>query len=155
MNRTLPMRKSQLMTALLTVSALSITALTSTGFAKQLDTQDSAGKLETPTVSFRTDGFGSTNKESEQTLDVFVPSWSLGVIGVDIDGANLEIAGVDAPEFLTVELKDASGGATTDRLQLVVKADANTPKGEYPIEVTLENKKFGESGTVIVMAKVE
>ena len=148
-------RKAQIVTALLTVSALSITALTSTGFARQLETQDAAGKLETPTVSFSTQGFGSTNKESEQTLDVFVPSWSLGVIGVDIDGANLEIAAVDAPEFLTVELKDASGGATTDRLQLVVKADANTPKGEYPIEVTLENKKFGETGTVIVMAKVE
>jgi hypothetical protein len=148
-------RKAQITTALLTVSALSITALTSNGFAKQLDTQDAAGKLETPSVSFSTQGFGSTDKEAEQTLDVFVPSWSLGVIGVDIDGANLEIAAVDAPEFLTVELKDASGGATTDRLKLVVKADANTPKGEYPIEVTLENKKFGESGTVIVMAKVE
>ena len=148
-------RKAQLITALLTVSALSITALTGSGFAKQLDTQDSAGKLETPSVSFSTQGFASTNQATEQTLDVFVPAWSLGVIGFDIDGANLEIAAVDAPEFLSVELKEASGGATTDRLQLVVKADANTPKGEYPIEVTLENKKFGESGTVIVMAKVE
>jgi hypothetical protein len=148
-------RKSQLLTTLLTVSALSITALTGTSFARQLETQDAAGKLETPSVNFSTQGFASTNQEAEQTVDVFVPAWSLGVIGFDIDGANLEIAAVDAPEFLTVELKDASGGATTDRLQLVVKADANTPKGEYPIEVTLENKKFGESGTVIVMAKVE
>jgi hypothetical protein len=147
-------RKTQIVTALLTVSALSLAAL-STGLAKQLDTQDAAGKLETPSVSFSTQGFGSTNQEAEQTLDVFVPTWSLGVIGVDINGANLEIAAVDAPEFLTVELKDASGGATTDRLKLVVKADANTPKGEYPIEVTLENKKFGESGTVTVIAKVE
>jgi hypothetical protein len=148
-------RKAQIATALLTVSALSITALTGTGFARQIETQDVKGQLETPTVNFSTQGFGSTNQEAEQTLDVFVPAWSLGVIGVDINGANLEIASVDAPEFLTVELKDASGGATTDRLQLVVTADANTPKGEYPIEVTLENKKFGESGTVIVIAKVE
>ena len=148
-------RKAQLITALLTVSALSITALTGSGFAKQLETQDPAGKLETPSVSFSTQGFASTNQDAEQTLDVFVPAWSLGVIGVDIDGANLEVAAVDAPEFLSVELKDASGGATSDRLQLVVKADANTPKGEYPIEITFENKKFGESGTVIVMAKVE
>ena len=148
-------RKAQLITTLLTVSALSITALTGSGLAKQLDTQDSAGKLETPSVSFSTQGFASTNQATEQTLDVFVPAWSLGVIGVDIDGANLEVAAVDAPEFLSVELKEASGGATSDRLQLVVKADANTPKGEYPIEVTFENKKFGESGTVIVMAKVE
>jgi hypothetical protein len=148
-------RKAQIATALLTVSALSITALTSTGFARQLETQDAAGKLETPTVNFSAQGFSSTNQEAEQTLDVFVPSWSLGVIGLDIDGGNLEIAGVDAPEFLTVELKDASGGATTDRLKLVVTADANTPRGEYPIEVSLENKKFGETGTVIVMATVE
>ena len=62
-------RKAQIVTALLTVSALSITALTSTGFARQLETQDAAGKLETPTVSFSTQGFGSTNKESEQTLE--------------------------------------------------------------------------------------
>jgi hypothetical protein len=145
-------RKAKMLTALLTATVLTVS---STGFARQLETQDAAGKPETPTVNFSTQGFGSTNREAEQTLDVFVPSWSLGVIGVDINGANLEIAAVDAPEFLTVELKDASGGATTDRLQLVVKADANTPKGEYPIEVTFENKKFGESGTVIVMAKVE
>jgi hypothetical protein len=148
-------RTAQRMTALLTVSALSITALTSTGFARQLETQDAKGKLETPSVNFSTQGFASTNKESEQALDVFVPSWSLGVIGFDIAGGNLELASVDAPDFLRVELKDASGGATSDRLTLVVKADANTPKGEYPIEVTLENTKFGETGTVIVMAKVE
>ena len=146
-------RNSKILTALLTTTALTI--ITSVSFARPLETQDAAGKLETPTVSFSTQGFSSTNQEAEQTLDVFVPSWSLGVIGFDINGGNLEIAAVDAPEFLQVELKDASGGATTDRLKLIVKADANTPKGEYPIEVMLENKKFGESGTVTLIAKVE
>ena len=148
-------RKAQLITALLTATALSVTALTGSGFAKQLDTQDSAGKLEIPRVSFSTQGFASTNQNAEQTLDVFVPAWSLGPIGFDVNGANLEIAAVDAAEFLSIELKDASGGATTDRLQLVVTADANTPKGEYPVEVTLENKQFGDSGTVTVMVTVE
>jgi hypothetical protein len=148
-------RKAKMMTALLTATALGITTLTSSSFARELETQDAAGKLETPSVSFSTDGFSSTNAEAEQTLDVFVPSWSLGVIGFDTGGGNLEIVGVDAPEFLQVELKDASGGATTDRLKLVVKADANTPKGEYPIEVRLENRQFGESGTIIMIAKVE
>jgi hypothetical protein len=141
--------------ALFAISILSFAALTDHSLAKQLDVQDEAGKLKTPSVNFSTDGFSSTNKDTEQTLDVFVPSWSLGVIGFNTGGGNLEIASVNAPQFLTVKLKDASGGATTDRLKLVVKANANTPKGEYPIEVKLENKQFGESGTVIVMAKVE
>jgi hypothetical protein len=148
-------RKSQLITALLTVSALSITALTGSGFAKQLDTQDSAGKLETPSVSFSTQGFASTSNQSEQALDVLVPAWSLGPIGFDAGGSNLKVASVNSPEFLKIKLKEASGGATTDRLKLVVTADANTPKGEYPVEIMLENKKFGDSGTVTVMVTVE
>jgi hypothetical protein len=148
-------RKSQLITALLTVSALSITALTGSGFAKQLDTQDSAGKLETPSVSFSTQGFASTGSQSEQALDVLVPAWSLGPIGFDTGGGNLKVASVNSPAFLKVNLKEASGGATADRLKLVVTADANTPKGEYPVEVVLENKQFGDSGSVTVMVTVE
>jgi hypothetical protein len=155
MNRTTPMRKSQIATALLTVSALSMTALTGTGFAKQLETQDSVGKLETPSISFSTQGFASTSSESEQTLDVLVPAWSLGPIGFDTGGGNLKVASVNSPAFLKVDLKDASGGATADRLKLVVTADANTPKGEYPVEVVLENKQFGDAGTVTVIVTVE
>ena len=155
MNRITLIRKSQIITALLTVSALSMTALTGSSLAKQLDTQDSAGKLERPSVSFSTQGFASTSNESEQTLDVFVPAWSLGPIGFDTDGGNLKVASVNSPEFLKVDLKEASGGATSDRLKLVVTADANTPKGEYPVEIMLENQQFGDSGTVTVMVTVE
>lgn len=138
----------------LSLSALSLLAL-STGLAKQLETQDDKGKLETLSVNFSTQGFASTGNQAEQTLDVFVPAWSLGPIGVDSGGGNLKVVGVNSPAFLKVDLKDASGGATSDRLKLLVTADANTPKGEYSVEVMLENKQFGDSGTVRVLVSVE
>jgi hypothetical protein len=153
-------RKIQIAT-LLAVGAMVCVPLTAGVFAsnlptaRALETRDAKDVLEVPKVSFATQGFASTNKESEQTLEVRVPSWSLGPIGFDVDGGNLEIASTNAPDFLKVELTDASGGANQDRLNLKIISDQNTPKGEYPIEVTLSNKKFGDSGVITVIATVE
>jgi hypothetical protein len=84
-----------------------------------------------------------------------VPGWSLGVVGFDINGANLKISDVKAAKGITVSLKDASGGATKDRLRFEVCAAANTPKGTYPVEIMLENKKFGDQGKIVIMAEVK
>jgi hypothetical protein len=153
-------RKMQIAT-LLAVSAIGFVPLTAGVFAsnlpnaRTLETRDAKDVLEVPKVSFATQGFASTDKESEQALEVRVPSWSLGPIGFDADGGNLEIVSTTAPDFLKVELTDASGGANQDRLNLKIISDQNTPKGEYPIEVTLTNKKYGDSGTITVIATVE
>jgi opacity protein-like surface antigen len=138
------------------VAALAL-GLTTAALAKptELQTLDSAGKISTPTVTFATQGFSSTNKAQDATLDVYVPGWSLGVVGIDIDGANLKITDVKAANGISVSLKDASGGATKDRLKFTVSAAANTPKGTYPVQVMLENKKFGDQGMITLMAEVK
>jgi hypothetical protein len=137
------------------VAALTL-GLTTAAFAKPLELQtlDSAGQNSTPTVTFATQGFSSTSKDQDATLDVYVPGWSLGVVGIDVNGANLKITDVKAAMGITVSLKDASGGATKDRLKFEVCAAANTPKGTYPVEIMLENKKFGEQGMITIMATV-
>jgi opacity protein-like surface antigen len=138
------------------VAALTL-GLTTAAFAKpsELQTLDSAGAASTPTVTFNTQGFSSTNSSQGATLDVYVPGWSLGVIGLDVNGANLKISDIKAPTGISVSLKDASGGATKDRLQFEVKAAANMPKGTYPVQVMLENKKFGEQGMITIVAEVK
>jgi hypothetical protein len=138
------------------VTALAL-GLTTAVFAKPLELQtlDSAGANSTPTVTFATQGFSSTNKDLDATLDVYVPGWSLGVVGIDINGANLKISDVKAAKGITVTLKDASGGATKDRLRFEVCAAANTPKGTYPVQIMLENKKFGDQGMITIMAEVK
>jgi hypothetical protein len=137
------------------VAALAL-GLTTAAFAKPLELQtlDSAGANSTPSVSFTTKGFPSTNQNQDSTLDVYVPVWSLGVVGVDINGANLKISNLKAPAGITVSLKDASGGATKDRLRFAVCAAANTPKGTYLLEITLENSKFGDRGKIVIKAEV-
>ena len=139
------------------VAAALAFGLATAAFAKPVDLQtlDSAGKNSTPTVTFTTQGFSSTNREQDATLDVYVPGWSLGVIGFDVNGSNLKISDVKAAKGITVSLKDASGGATTDRLRFEVCAEANTPKGTYPVEIMLENKKFGDQGKIVIMAEVK
>ena len=138
------------------VAALAL-GLTTAAFAKPLELQtlDSAGKNSTPTVTFATQGFSSTNKDQDATLDVYVPGWSLGVVGIDINGANLKITDVTAVKGISVSLKDASGGATKDRLKFTLTAAANLPKGTYPVRVMLENKKFGNQGMITIMAEVK
>jgi opacity protein-like surface antigen len=138
------------------VAALAL-GLTTAAFAKPLalQTLDSAGAVSTPTVTFSTQGFSSTSNAQDATLDVYVPGWSLGVVGVDINGANLKITDVKAANGISVSLKDASGGATKDRLKFTVTAAANTPKGTYLIQVMLENKKFGDQGMITIMAEVK
>jgi opacity protein-like surface antigen len=138
------------------VTALAL-GLTTAAFAKPIDVQtlDSAGAISTPTVTFATQGFSSTNKDQDATLDVYVPGWSLGVVGIDVNGANLKIADVKAAKGITVTLNDASGGATKDRLRFTVSAAANLPKGTYPVQIMLENKKFGEQGIITIMAEVK
>ena len=138
------------------VAALAL-GLTTAAFAKpaELQTLDSAGAVSTPTVTFATQGFSSTNNSQDATLDVYVPGWSLGVVGIDINGANLKITDVKAASGITVSLDDASGGATKDRLKFTVTAAANTPKGTYPVLVMLENKKFGDQGMITIMAEVK
>ena len=138
------------------VTALAL-GLTTAAFARPLELQtlDSAGKNSTPTVTFATQGFSSTNKDQDATLDVYVPGWSLGVVGFDINGANLKISDVKAAKGITVSLKDASAGATKDRLRFEVKAAANLPKGTYPLQIMLENKKFGDQGKITIMAEVK
>jgi opacity protein-like surface antigen len=138
------------------VAALAL-GLTTAAFAKPLELQtlDSAGATSTPTATFSTEGFSSTNKDLDVMLDVYVPGWSLGVVGFDLNGANLKIADVKAAKGITVTLKDASGGATKDRLRFEVFAAANTPKGRYPVVVMLENKKFGDQGMITILAEVK
>ena len=138
------------------VAALAL-GLTTAAFAKPLELQtlDSAGKNSTPTVTFATQGFSSTNKVQDATLDVYVPGWSLGAVGFDISGGNLKISAVKAAKGITVSLKDASGGATNDRLKFAITAAANLPKGMYPVVVMLENKKFGDQGMITIMAEVK
>jgi opacity protein-like surface antigen len=137
-------------------SSLIAFALTSTSFARPVDmeTYDSSGAVATATVSFDTKGFASTNESQQYDLATFVPSWSLGVIGFDINGANLGISEVEGSDMIKVTLSDASGGASQDKLKFSVTADANTPKGSYPMLVTLTNSKFGDTGTIMIMVEV-
>jgi hypothetical protein len=146
--------KNQKIAAMITAATL---VLATAAFAQSsnLQTFDVKGKVSTPMTTFTTQGFSSTNAAQSATLDVYISSWKLGVIGFDINGANLKIASVKAAKGITVSLKDASGGATQDRLQFTVKADANTPKGLYAVQVMLENKKFGDQGMITIMAEVK
>lgn len=132
-------------------------ALSTAVFASptNLETFDANGDATTATVSFTTNGFSSTNETQQYDLETFVPDWSLGVIGFDINGGNLKIKAVEGSSLIHVSLSDASGGASQDKLKFTVTADANTPKGSYPILVTLENSKFGETGTILIMAEVQ
>jgi hypothetical protein len=138
------------------VSILSI-GLVGAAFAtpSRLQTYDVGGSSSTPSVTFSTQGFSSTDKAQDSKVSVFVPGWSLGVIGFDTNGSNLKIAEIDAVKGITVSLNDASSGATKDRLNFTVTAAANTPKGTYPVQVMLENKKFGNQGTVTILAEVK
>jgi hypothetical protein len=137
-------------------SSLIAIALVSTSFARPVDmeTYDSSGAVATATVTFDAKGFSSTNESQQYDLTTYVQNWSLGVIGVDINGANLGITGVEGSSMIKVTLSDASGGASKDRLKFTVKAAANTPKGSYPLLVTLTNSKFGETGTIKIMVNV-
>jgi hypothetical protein len=139
---------------LITALALS---LTTAAFAKPTDLQtfDGKGATAQPTATFTTQGFSSTNKSQESNLDVYIPGWSLGAIGFDVNGSNLKIVDVKGAPGITVSLKDASGGATNDRLKFVVNAAANTPKGVYVLQVMLENKKFGDQGRILITAEVK
>ena len=132
-------------------------ALATAALAKpsDLETFNIKGEAAKPTVSFSTQGFSSTGSALESELNVYVPGWSLGAIGFDLNGSNLKIADVKAAPGITVSLKDASGGANNDRLRFLVKADANTPKGVYALQVMLENKKFGDQGMVTITAEVK
>jgi hypothetical protein len=131
-------------------------ALASTSFARpvDMDTYDSSGAVTTATVTFDAKGFASTNETQQYDLTTYVPSWSLGAIGLDINGANLAISEVEGSDMIKVTLSDASGGANQDKLTFNVEADANTPKGSYPMLVTLTNSKFGDSGTIMIMVEV-
>jgi hypothetical protein len=138
-------------------SSLIALALATAAVAKpaDLDTFDSSGSASTATVTFDAGGFSSTNESQTYDLETYVPQWSLGVIGVDIDGANLKVAQVEGSSLIHVELNDASSGASLDRLTFSVSADANTPKGSYPMQVTLENTKFGDTHTITIVAEVQ
>ena len=135
-------------------ASLIAVALASTSFARpvSMDTYDSSGAVAT--VTFDAKGFTSTNETQQYDLTTFVPNWSLGVIGFDINGGNLAISEVEGSDMIKVTLSDASGGASQDRLKFSVEADANTPKGSYPMLVTLTNSKFGDSGTIKIMVEV-
>ncbi len=137
-------------------ASLIAVALASTSFARpvSMDTYDSSGAVATATVTFDAKGFTSTNETQQYDLTTFVPNWSLGVIGFDINGGNLAISEVEGSDMIKVTLSDASGGASQDRLKFSVEADANTPKGSYPMLVTLTNSKFGDSGTIKIMVEV-
>jgi hypothetical protein len=138
-------------------SSLIALSLATGAFASpsNLETYNASGEATTATVSFTTNGFSSTNETQQYDLETFIPDWSLGVIGMDINGANLKVKAVEGSSMIHVALTDAAGGASQDKLKFTVTADANTPKGSYPILVTLENSKFGESGTVLIMAEVQ
>jgi hypothetical protein len=138
-------------------SSLIALSVASGAFAKpvNLETYNASGTATTATVSFTVNGFSSTNETQQYDLETFVPSWSLGVIGFDINGANLKIKAVEGSSMIHVSLSDAAGGASQDKLKFTVTADANTPKGSYPMQVTLENSKFGETGTILIMAEVQ
>jgi hypothetical protein len=137
-------------------SSLIALALVSTSVARpvDMDTYDSSGEVATATVTFDTKGFASTNETQQYDLTTYVTNWSLGVIGFGIDGGNLTISEVEGSDMIKVTLNDASGGASRDRLQFSVEADANTPKGAYPMLATLTNSKFGESGTIKILVEV-
>jgi hypothetical protein len=138
-------------------SSLIALSLVTAAFASptNLETYNSSGEATTATASFNASGFSSTNETQQYDLETFVPDWSLGVIGFDINGANLKIKAVEGSSLIHVSLSDASSGASQDKLKFTVTADANTPKGSYPMQVTLENTKFGESGTVLIVAEVK
>lgn len=108
-----------------------------------------------PVALFSTNGFGSTNGTKSEVITEYIKNWALGPIGFDINGGNLKIMKVDAPKGLHVSLKDASGGANSDKLVFVVTADANTPKGSYPVRISLENSKFGDAGVVTITVNVQ
>ena len=57
-------------------SSLIAVALASTSFARPVDMDafDSSGAIETPTVTFDTKGFTSTNESQQYDLTTFVPS---------------------------------------------------------------------------------
>jgi hypothetical protein len=153
-SRIKPGIKPSIKTAIVSILSIGLIG-TALAAPSRLQTYDIGGSSSTPTVSFSTDGFSSTNKAQDSSLDVYVPGWSLGAIGFDVGGSNLKIASVEAAQGISVTLKDASGGASNDRLKFVIKADANTPKGIYPVQVMLENKKFGEQGVVTILAEVK
>jgi hypothetical protein len=138
-------------------SSLIALSLASAAFASptNLETYNSSGEAATATVTFTTSGFSSTNETQQYDLETFVPDWSLGPIGFNTNGGNLKIKAVEGSSMIHVALSDAAGGASQDKLKFTVTADANTPKGSYPILVTLENVKFGETGTVLIMAEVQ
>jgi hypothetical protein len=137
-------------------SSLIAVALASSSFARPVDMDafDSSGAIETPTVTFDAKGFASTNESQQYDLTTFVPSWSLGAIGFDVNGGNLAISEVEGSDMIKVTLSDASGGASQDQLKFSVEANANTPKGSYPMLVTLTNSKFGDTGTIKIMVEV-
>jgi hypothetical protein len=141
--------------ALLASSLIALTLSTAAlASPANLETYNASGQATTATVSFNTNGFSSTNETQQYDLETFIPDWSLGVIGLDVNGGNLKIKAVEGSSLIHVSLTDASGGASQDKLNFTVTAEANTPKGSYPMLVRLENSKFGESGTVTIMAVV-
>jgi hypothetical protein len=141
---------------LILVSSLIAITLASTSFARpvDMDTFDSSGAVATATVTFDAKGFASTNETQQYDLTTFVPNWSLGVIGFGLNGGNLAISEVEGSDMIKVTLSDASGGASQDKLKFSVEANANTPKGSYPMLVTLTNSKFGDTGTIKIMVEV-
>ncbi len=108
----------------------------------------------TPYTSFFSAGWQSLPKLMTNQVDVNIPQWSLGVIGNDLPSGNLKITNVKGPSNIHVAFKSASGGGASDRLSFYVTADQSTRLGTYPLEITLENTKFGKIGTLNIVAAV-
>lgn len=143
--------------AALIASALALAA--TVALARPLQYVDEFGNStsDIPTVTFDAGDLPTLDTEASQRVNGFVPQWSLGPIGFDTDGGNLEIASVvGAPEGITVDLADATnGGGAADRLTFEVTAAPGVQPGEYPVTVTVRNTKFGEEGIVTVMVMVQ
>ncbi len=108
----------------------------------------------TPYTSFFSSGWRSLPKLATNQVDVNIPQWSLGVIGNDLPAGYLKIANVKGPSNIHVAFKSASGGGASDRLSFWVTVDQFTRLGTYPLEITLENTKFGKTGTLNIVVAV-
>jgi hypothetical protein len=131
-----------------TAAAVFALSLAATSFAaapvKDLGGVDSNGNVAE--VDFRSN-LGSLDTAASQNVSEFISSWSLGPINFDVNGG-VKIMDVKAPAGISVALNDASSGATSDKVDLNVTADAGVQAGTYPVTVTLENAQFGDEGTI-------
>lgn len=146
--------------ALGSVLALSLTAAAfadTPAPAKLLKPMDAFGRVTpyAPLVSFGTEDESSLWATAYNTVDILVPQWSLGPMDSGAINGGLRVTEVSAPKSIHFSVLKAGAGGGSDRVTLLVAADAGTPRGTYPAQVTLENAKFGERGTVQVTVLVQ